>query len=542
MTVCQATNTRISDLARRRLDDDGGPALVADWTPAVFIHYAVDADALQPLVPFPLDLHDGRAYVSVVAFIQRDLRPTVGGQVAAFFSKPLATHPYCNVRTYVVVDGEPGIYFLAEWIPNRLAALLGPPLYGLPYRLGTLRFDIADATDLRGDVRATDALRFRFRASGERFATPESAQPDGLSEFLIERYTAFTMRGRTPLRFRIWHEPWAHVPVDVEVPDDSLLEVTGNWRRHACLICGHHSAGVRDVLIGRPCKLCRMPNRLVRWTPLVLLPPLAGFAIQPHAPAWAFMWAMAYALFSGCKWATLIGAADAFRRASFVRTAAYLFAWPGMDATAFLAPRGRGVRAATRDGLAAIAKPIGGAILLFLVARQFAHVPLLAGWMGMIGAILLLHFGLFHLLALAFRAAGINVTPIMNAPLRSRSVAEFWGTRWNLGFHELANELVFRPTVARLGVAGALMLTFFTSGVVHELVITVPARGGYGLPTLYFVLQGLGVLVERRIPRRRRIARRVFALAVVALPAFVLFPPPFVLNVFVPFMRAIGAM
>jgi alginate O-acetyltransferase complex protein AlgI len=130
----------------------------------------------------------------------------------------------------------------------------------------------------------------------------------------------------------------------------------------------------------------------------------------------------------------------------------------------------------------------------------------------------------------------------MNAPLQSRSVAEFWGTRWNLGFHELANELVFRPTVARLGVAGALMLTFFASGVVHELVITVPARGGYGLPTLYFILQGLGLLIERRIPRRRRLARRAFALAVVGLPAVILFPPPFVLNVFVPFMRAIGAL
>lgn len=157
----------------------------------------------------------------------------------------------------------------------------------------------------------------------------------------------------------------------------------------------------------------------------------------------------------------------------------------------------------------------------------------------MIGTILLLHFGAFQLLALALRWAGINVTPIMNAPLRSRSVAEFWGSRWNAGFHHLADELVFRPALSRFGVAGALLLTFIASGLVHELVITLPARGGYGLPTLYFVLQGVG---ERRIPRRRKVARRAFALAVVGLPVFMLFPPPFVLNVFVPFMRAIGAL
>jgi alginate O-acetyltransferase complex protein AlgI len=180
--------------------------------------------------------------------------------------------------------------------------------------------------------------------------------------------------------------------------------------------------------------------------------------------------------------------------------------------------------------------------LLFVVARLFAGTPLLAGWIGMIGTVLLLHFGVFHLIALALRTAGIAVTPIMNGPLRSRSVAEFWGTRWNQGFNKLADELVFRPLLGHIGIAGALLATFVTSGVIHDLVITLPARGGYGLPTLYFAIQGLAVLLERRIPRRHRIARRAFALGVVGLPAFILFPPPFVLNVFVPFMRAIGAL
>jgi len=254
------------------------------------------------------------------------------------------------------------------------------------------------------------------------------------------------------------------------------------------------------------------------------------------------MWALAYAIFFGCKWATMIGAGEPSRRASFGRILAYLFAWPGMDAREFFAPTARATRPALREWLVASAKPVIGGVLLFIVARLFMDTPLLAGWIGMIGTVLLLHFGVFHLVALALRRAGIAVTPIMNAPLRARSVAEFWGTRWNLGFHQLADEIVFRPLLGRLGVAGALMATFIASGVIHDLVITIPARGGYGLPTLYFAIQGLAILLERRIPRRNRIARRAFALAVVGLPAFILFPPPFVLNVFVPFMRAIGAV
>src|SRR5205807_7560125 len=75
-----------------------------------------------------------------------------------------------------------------------------------------------------------------------------------------------------------------------------------------------------------------------------------------------------------------------------------------------------------------------GALLLFGVAR-FANQPLLVGWIGMIGMILILHFGLFHLLAMEWRAAGVNVELIMAAPLRSKSVGEFWGPRWNAAFN-----------------------------------------------------------------------------------------------------------
>src|SRR4051794_7493254 len=74
---------------------------VADWMNAVFIHFAIDPAVLQPFVPFALDLNDGLAYVSLVAFTQRRIRPRWGGRAAAALSGPLATHPFLNVRTYV---------------------------------------------------------------------------------------------------------------------------------------------------------------------------------------------------------------------------------------------------------------------------------------------------------------------------------------------------------------------------------------------------------------------------------------------------------
>src|SRR5690348_9171346 len=79
------------------------PLFVADWTDAVFVHFAIDPRVLQPHVPFELDLYGGKAYVSLVAFTQERLRPRVGGRLAAALSAPLATHHFLNVRTYVRV-------------------------------------------------------------------------------------------------------------------------------------------------------------------------------------------------------------------------------------------------------------------------------------------------------------------------------------------------------------------------------------------------------------------------------------------------------
>src|SRR3954466_5107482 len=114
------------------------PMFVADWTGVVFIHFRIDPRFLAPIVPFQLDTIDGDAYFSLVAFTQRRLRPSVGGRVAAWLSAPLAEHEFLNLRAYVRVNGERAIYFISEWIPNRLAALIGPRTYGLPYRLGAL--------------------------------------------------------------------------------------------------------------------------------------------------------------------------------------------------------------------------------------------------------------------------------------------------------------------------------------------------------------------------------------------------------------------
>jgi hypothetical protein len=68
----------------------------------------------------------------------------------------------------------------------------------------------------------------------------------------MERYTAFTSRGKTARYFQIWHEPWPMVPLNVDVEDGGLLRLTGNWFDTAKLAGGNFSPGVRNIWMSAP--------------------------------------------------------------------------------------------------------------------------------------------------------------------------------------------------------------------------------------------------------------------------------------------------
>lgn len=283
------------------------------------------------------------------------------------------------------------------------------------------------------------------------------------------------------------------------------------------------------------------------WGPLLVLPVAVVLVTPPDWPKWLFMWILGGAVFAGCKWLT-------WRRtpvpnAPVWRHAGYLVAWPGLDAKAFL--RAQPLPAADRPGaaewLAAWAKLALGAVIIWGAVRWLPEGQiLLRGWVGMVGISMALHFGVFHILSCGWRSTGIDARPLMNAPVIAQGVSEFWGRRWNTAFRDLTHRFLFRPLTARLGPRGALIVGFIFSGLIHELVISVPAAAGFGGPTLFFVLQIPALLFERS-----RLGKRIglglgwrgwlFTAVVVVLPAGLLFHRPFVVEVVLPFLEAIGA-
>ena len=207
-------------------------------------------------------------------------------------------------------------------------------------------------------------------------------------------------------------------------------------------------------------------------------------------PPWLVMWAGAAALFFACKVLTLRGV-----RAPWRRRVAYALAWPGLDARAFCTAPAPS-RPATGEWLFALAKTAFGVAIVFGVTPHL-DPSLLRGWVGMVGIIFVLHLGLFHVLSCASRRAGVVAKPLMHWPILATSLADFWARRWNTAFRDLTHRFLFCPLTPRLGAKAALGVGFVVSGLVHELVISLPANAGYGWPTVV----GSWAKEQRMLPR-----------------------------------------
>jgi uncharacterized protein YqjF (DUF2071 family) len=217
------------------------------------LHYEVEAGALQQVVPFELDLCAGSAYVSLVAFTLSGMRPRFGGALLGWMLRPIATHDFLNVRTYVRCRRETGIYFLAEWLANRLSVMLGPPVFGLPYRYGRIKYyHDHDRQMLAGRVADRCGPAFEYRGTVDEHDAPRACERGSLTEALMERYTAFTRVNGKARFFRVWHLPWQQQRAEITVTDQSLLESNWIFFREARFVGANYSRGLEDVWMGWP--------------------------------------------------------------------------------------------------------------------------------------------------------------------------------------------------------------------------------------------------------------------------------------------------
>ena len=208
------------------------------------------------------------------------------------------------------------------------------------------------------------------------------------------------------------------------------------------------------------------------------------------------------------------------------RWVSFSLLWAGMNPGAFQGERRKiSWMADFYAGLGYLLAGLGMCVLL-----GYLEVYVLVAMF--IGLSLFFHFGVLRITTSFWRFLGFPVRPLFRNPLASCDVRDFWSTRWNISFSQMIARAVRRPLVGCLGPEKSMFGVFLVSGVFHELVITVPVKSGYGMPTLYFLIHGIAVMIEK--DTWPHWVKKFIALLLVVVPLPLLFPEKFTHEIIMP--------
>jgi alginate O-acetyltransferase complex protein AlgI len=241
------------------------------------------------------------------------------------------------------------------------------------------------------------------------------------------------------------------------------------------------------------------------WLSMLLLIP-AVYCIFNHEHSALKMLGIIATTFTGMK--VIIATVDYSGKKAklkFIPWLAFALGWPGMRAQPFESLGQQALPNAWAMIRFGIGRVICGLLLIVLahgiVGLHFdaGLTYLLVSPLLLVALSLILHFGLLSMGAGQWRLMGVNTYYLFRQPAKSMSLTEFWGKRWNLAFIEMTTIAIFRPLRSKIGKTGALIVAFLFSGLLHELALSVPVNSGYGLPMLYFIIQGVMLLVEKKL-------------------------------------------
>lgn len=217
----------------------------------LFAHWRCPISDLRPLIPGPLEIetYDGDAWIGVIPFYMSGVRVRLAPPVptASAFQE-------LNVRTYVTLDGRPGVWFFSLDCESSLAVLGARIGVRLPYFRADMRINHAD------NAIEYDSQRWSILGPPAAFSATyrglgaESAPPPGsLDHFLTERYCLYSSDGKRIWRGDIFHPRWSLQAGQAQIDTNSMLAAAG------VRAIGHdpllHFAAFQEVHFWRPTRV-----------------------------------------------------------------------------------------------------------------------------------------------------------------------------------------------------------------------------------------------------------------------------------------------
>lgn len=225
----------------------GRPVIRQEWDHLLFLHWEIPADSIARLLPpgLEVDTFEGRAYVGLVPFTMKGVRPVGLPSV-----RGVSNFHETNVRTYVHARGrEPGVWFFSLDAASWIGCTLGRTLFRLPYFHARMALSASESGGVIRLAYASTRLRPGPRPAitkvvAEVAAPVRPAAVGTLDYFLAERYLLYAARGPRLFRGRVHHAPYPLQVAEVRELDETALAAAGIERPDASPIA-RYARGVK---------------------------------------------------------------------------------------------------------------------------------------------------------------------------------------------------------------------------------------------------------------------------------------------------------
>jgi uncharacterized protein len=197
------------------------------WSHLLFAHWPIDPDAIGRLLPtgIKLDIRDGKAWIGVVPFLMTGVAPRFCPPIPG-----LSRFLELNVRTYVTVNGKPGVWFFSLDAENRIAVRAARATFNLPYMDAVMSLN----EDNSGQVEYTSRRTHRDEPPAEYDVAYQAtgdfreADPGSLEHWLTARYCLYSVsRKGQCYRGEIDHPPWQLAPATYTERTNTMAKPLG---------------------------------------------------------------------------------------------------------------------------------------------------------------------------------------------------------------------------------------------------------------------------------------------------------------------------
>lgn len=168
-----------------------------EWNKAIFLHWEVNADEIQTLLPrgLKVDVINGKAWVSLVAFDMNNIK-------ARYLPKlpRISDFQEINIRTYVVCNGKPSVYFLSMEANNKMSCKLLEKVSKFPYRYSEM--NRSNHSYQSNNVNLNESFSIDYELDGK------SVSKDETDLWLTERYAVFQDHRNAMIEYDVHHLEW----------------------------------------------------------------------------------------------------------------------------------------------------------------------------------------------------------------------------------------------------------------------------------------------------------------------------------------------